>query len=65
MIILNASHPYAPRLDSLERVHDGGTEENRTAAALNEAVSAIVLALESENRGPNRGRPSHHWSHSP
>ncbi|MFD7409920.1 hypothetical protein ACFV7R_46815 [Streptomyces sp. NPDC059866] len=46
----------APRLESLERAHDGDTEEHRTAAALAEAMSALVLALESEIRGPNRGR---------
>ncbi|MGW1091090.1 hypothetical protein ACWD4L_33570 [Streptomyces sp. NPDC002596] len=45
-----------PRLESLERVHDDGTEEHRTAAALAEAVSALVLAIESEIRGPRRGR---------
>ncbi|MFE3269919.1 hypothetical protein [Streptomyces sp. NPDC059215] len=46
----------APRLESLERAHDGDTEEHRTAAALAEAMSALVLALESEICGPNRGR---------
>jgi hypothetical protein len=46
----------APRLESLEHAHDGDTEEHRAAAALSEAVSALVLALESAIRGPNRGR---------
>ncbi|MFI5681737.1 hypothetical protein [Streptomyces cellulosae] len=48
----------APRLESLERAHDGDTEEHRAAAALAEAMSTLVLALESEIRGSNGGRPS-------
>lgn len=46
----------APRLDLLERAHEGDTEEHRAAAALAEAVSALVLALESAIRSPNRVR---------
>jgi hypothetical protein len=45
-----------PRLESPERAHDGGTKEHRTGAALAEAVSTLVLALESEIRGRRRGR---------
>ncbi|MGW4198439.1 hypothetical protein [Streptomyces sp. NPDC005004] len=45
-----------PRLKSLERLHEGDTEEHRTAAALAEAVAVLVLALVSEILGPPRGR---------
>ncbi|MEU3516251.1 hypothetical protein ABZ770_13340 [Streptomyces sp. NPDC006654] len=40
-----------PRLEALERDHAGGTEEHRTATALSEAVSVLVMLLESEIRG--------------
>ncbi|MFG2371437.1 hypothetical protein ACGFY9_08165 [Streptomyces sp. NPDC048504] len=45
-----------PRLESLQRSHGDGTEEHRTAAALAEAVSALVLEIEREIRGPVRPR---------
>lgn len=41
-----------PRLESLAHAHDGDTEEHRAAAALTEAVSALVPALESGGRVP-------------
>lgn len=45
-----------PRLESVQRAHGDGTEEHRTAAALAEAVSALVLEIEREIRGPMRPR---------
>ncbi|MFF3987959.1 hypothetical protein ACFY0B_25615 [Streptomyces sp. NPDC001797] len=48
-----------PRLESLERTYDGGTEEHRTAAALGEAMSVLFLALELEIRGPGVRRHRH------
>lgn len=45
-----------PRLESLQRAHGGATEEHRTAAALAEAVSGLVLVIETEIRGPMTGR---------
>jgi len=47
-----------PRLESLQRAHGDGTEEHRTAAALGEAVSALILLIEREIRGPMRPRPA-------
>lgn len=45
-----------PRLEALERTHHDDTEEHRTAAALAEAVSALVMALDAQILGPPRGR---------
>jgi hypothetical protein len=52
-----AIHDFlVPRLDSLQRAHGDGTEEHRTAAALAEAVSVLVLEIEQGIRGPKRPR---------
>ncbi|MBK3566854.1 hypothetical protein [Streptomyces sp. MBT62] len=45
-----------PRLESLQRAHGDGTEERRTAEALAEAISVLVLEIEREIRGPMRPR---------
>ncbi|MFE2418008.1 hypothetical protein [Streptomyces hokutonensis] len=52
-----AIHDFlVPRLESLQRAHGDATEEHRTAAALAEAVSALILLIEREIRGPMRPR---------
>ncbi|MFD7628929.1 hypothetical protein ACFV7Q_23330 [Streptomyces sp. NPDC059851] len=46
-----------PRMEALERLHCSGSEEHRTAGALAEAVSGLVLRLEAEISRSGR-RPS-------
>ncbi|MFJ4320677.1 hypothetical protein ACIP46_36155 [Streptomyces lavendulae] len=43
-----------PRLEALERAHGGGTEEYRTAGALAQIMSGLVLKLDAEILGPSR-----------
>ncbi|MDV9172264.1 hypothetical protein R6V09_19395 [Streptomyces sp. W16] len=45
-----------PRLESLERAHDGGADEHRAASALAEAVCMFALTIDAEIRGPLTGR---------